>query len=870
VTAPGLRPPEFSGTIGSLPAIPNELEALEAGLVARRRAAAGIPGETGPTAGLALSGGGIRSATFSLGVLQALARRGLLRRFDWLSTVSGGGYVGSFLGRLYTRPKDELIGALPRRARPAADTMLSTTDLVERILSEPQSKPLSFLRENGRYLSPNGAGDLLLAGAVVLRNTVSIHVVLAALVLTLFLAAHGVRVLLRILGAFPFPPAAAGVLWSDWLALPALVFLFLSVPIGWAYWLGQQGASGEPWFRRPVAAGWFVLATALVLALVSWVNPGLVPATYVPFLGAFAVIASVALLFSRTGTSSDDLARNNRLSRQLKGTLIAALGALAFALLDTFGATLYASLALNRFDVVRTFGAWKSALSASGLGALALFGRKLATFLADRTAGKRVSLPAAAAAWAVSLALVLALLVGFSALSYGVASGFGTLTPSPGAGGVYAWTLLLSIALTLLFGRTLPFLNQSSLQAIYGARLARAYLGASNPERWKGRGENVTEPLPGDGLSLDDYRPDVEGGPLHLVNVTLNETIAGKSQVEQRDRKGLAMAVGPLSFAAGKRAHALRVPDEWRRLALKPLEASRSEYAIFTPPAEGNLFAEVLPIETWISLSGAAFSTGLGSRTSFGLSLLCGIFNVRLGYWWDSGIDPAARAGRSMPTWSGRAQLVLGRLLPVQMHLLDEFLARFSGPNSRRWYLSDGGHFENTACYELIRRRVPVIVVCDDGADPDYRFGDLANLVRKARLDFRTEVTFLEEADYADEPAGRFFGSLSRLRRDPADGFAEKHAALARISYPDGSRGVLVVLKPTLTGDEPLDLLEYRAGHDQFPQEPTSDQFFDEAQWESYRKLGEVIGERFCEALGGRPLSPETFLGPTSSAGRPA
>jgi len=862
-------PSELSGTVGSLPAIPNELEALESGLVARRRAAAGIPGETGPKVGLALSGGGIRSATFSLGVLQAFALSGLLRRFDWLSTVSGGGYVGSFLGRLYTRPKEELLGALPRIIRPSPDTKLSTADLVERILSVPQSKPLSFLRENGRYLSPNGAGDLLLAGAVVLRNTVSIHVVLATLVLTLFLAAHGARVLLRGAGVFSFPPAAAAVLWSDWLVLPALVFLFLSVPIGWAYWLGQEGASGAPWYRRPVVSGWFVLAAALLLVLVSTTNLGLVPVNSAPTLAAVAVIASVALIFSRTGRSSDDLSRNNRLSRQLKGTLIAVLGTLAFALLDTFGATLYASLAQNRFNVVRTFGAWKSFFTASGLGALIAFGRKLATFLSDRAAGKRLSVPAAAAAWAASLALVLSLLVGFSALSYGVASGFGTLSPSPGVGAVYAWTFPLGIALTLLFGRTLPFLNQSSLQAIYGARLARAYLGASNPERWRGRGENVTEPLPGDGLSLDDYRPDAAGGPLHLVNVTLNETVAGKSQVEQRDRKGLGMAVGPLAFAAGKRSHALRVPDEWRRLALKPLEASRSEYAIFSPPAEGHLFAEVLPIETWISLSGAAFSTGLGSRTSFGLSLLCGVFNVRLGYWWDSGIDPATRAGRTMPTWSGRAQLFLDWLLPVQMHLLDEFLARFPGPNSRRWYLSDGGHFENTACYELIRRRMPVIVLCDDGADPDYQFGDLANLVRKARIDFRTEITFLEEADFADEPAGRFFGSLSRLRRDPADGFARRHAALARISYPDGSRGVLVVLKPTLTGDEPLDLLEYRAGHDKFPQEPTSDQFFDEAQWESYRKLGEVVGTRFCEALGARPLSPETLLGPVPSAKRP-
>ena len=47
--------------------------------------------------GLAISGGGIRSATFSLGILQGLGRMNLLKRIDYLSTVSGGGYIGSWL-----------------------------------------------------------------------------------------------------------------------------------------------------------------------------------------------------------------------------------------------------------------------------------------------------------------------------------------------------------------------------------------------------------------------------------------------------------------------------------------------------------------------------------------------------------------------------------------------------------------------------------------------------------------------------------------------------------------------------------------------------------------------------------------------------
>jgi predicted acylesterase/phospholipase RssA len=54
-------------------------------------------------AGLALSGGGIRSASFALGVIQALHKKGWLQRFDYLSTVSGGGYIGTCLSYLLHR-----------------------------------------------------------------------------------------------------------------------------------------------------------------------------------------------------------------------------------------------------------------------------------------------------------------------------------------------------------------------------------------------------------------------------------------------------------------------------------------------------------------------------------------------------------------------------------------------------------------------------------------------------------------------------------------------------------------------------------------------------------------------------------------------
>src|ERR1700756_4357796 len=55
------------------------------------------------TIGLALSGGGMSAATFSLGILQAFAKKGRLRQVDFISSVSCGGYAASFLGRLFTR-----------------------------------------------------------------------------------------------------------------------------------------------------------------------------------------------------------------------------------------------------------------------------------------------------------------------------------------------------------------------------------------------------------------------------------------------------------------------------------------------------------------------------------------------------------------------------------------------------------------------------------------------------------------------------------------------------------------------------------------------------------------------------------------------
>jgi hypothetical protein len=266
---------------------------------------------------------------------------------------------------------------------------------------------------------------------------------------------------------------------------------------------------------------------------------------------------------------------------------------------------------------------------------------------------------------------------------------------------------------------------------------------------------------------------------------------------------------------------------------------------------------EPLSLGRWVGISGAAFSTGTGYRTSLGLSVLTGLANIRLGYWWNSGISSKRRTvhlTRRRTATDLLTRWVLATV-PVHTYLFYELGAHFPGTSRRFWYLSDGGHFENMGGYELVRRELPLIIVVDSEADPTYTYEGLANLVRKARVDFNARITF--ETDFTTLPtlAAAGFGTLESLRpigvaddRSIEPRRSNAHGAVARIEYASGRTGTLIYMKPTMTGDEPMDILEYARHNEPFPQQPTSDQFFDEAQWESYRALGEHVARKVFAA----------------------
>jgi hypothetical protein len=165
-------------------------------------------------------------------------------------------------------------------------------------------------------------------------------------------------------------------------------------------------------------------------------------------------------------------------------------------------------------------------------------------------------------------------------------------------------------------------------------------------------------------------------------------------------------------------------------------------------------------------------------------------------------------------------------------YLLSELLG-FANTSRKYVNLSDGGHFDNLGLYELVRRRCQYIVVCDAEQDQAYSLQGLGNAIRKCRIDFGVVITW-----------GR--GEIEAVTPDKETKLSKSHIAVGRILYPGvREEGRILYLKSSIAGkDEPPDVLEYLKRFSDFPHQSTGDQFFDESQFESYRALGQHIGEQ--------------------------
>jgi hypothetical protein len=760
-----------------------EARLVEEKLIRARRALAGITPEEAiaPTAALALSGGGIRSATFCLGVLRALAKQGTLAHFDYLSTVSGGGYIGSAYTRLYgaaTAPKGVQDGMK------RDDTVL-----------------LWWLRSNGRYLTPAGARDLLQGFASIFRGALSTH--------------FEVGMLLMLAAAFMLLPYEAV---PDWLQYfrdhDSSVWWWAAVlPAAWA----GHHVFGY-WFRRTsgdVASriiDFFVAAGGGYIAYQWW--PDLFAQLHDARAAMLpALFSSLAWLLLITPTTAfvHSLLQSGEKTSEVRLVHTRWLG-YAIAWLGVF-------LAIGAVDFA---SAWLADALASSPGArivagLSVPGVAVLRWLLARSASVRAWIKARLDALGmmgvvnlVGLALLLlVILTWFTAFQW-------FWDPSrpwewlPDARW-RKWGILFALpAFYVVFTIfAIDLLNLSSLHNFYRARIERAYVSTGNAMRFKqgvlaSRNNpatdtsipemNVAQAIDGDDVDLAQHKPHEHGGPIHLVSCCVNQTVDDRTGTYNADRKGVALTVSALGTETGT-----RWPD-----------------------------GEAVPgkLSTWAAVSGAAASSGMGSQTAPGLAALLFLTGLRLGYW--------------QPALGNRKKDEARRAMRPKL-IAAELFARFPGLQSAEWYLSDGGHFENTGVYALLKRKVPLIVLADCGADAGYLLEDVENLVRKACIDYAAKIEFIAP------PAGttklhEAIGTPASFRK-PVTPEDHQSLLLARIDYADGTCGTLVVVKPRVVTGVSLDLASYAGRNTAFPQQTTGDQFFDEAQWEAYHQLGLHLGD---------------------------
>jgi hypothetical protein len=177
--------------------------------------------------GLCLSGGGIRSATFNLGVLQGLAALGVLGEFDYLSSVSGGGYIHEWLAAWIKREDvrslaDKPAGTKPRGFATVADSLRPLpVDAGHPFTPEP----IRWLRRYSNYLTPRKGAfspDTWVAIVIWLRNTFLNQIILISLLFTVMMLPE---VLVRPL-IWTWHPARQP--WA-WFMVAMLPFLFASV-----------------------------------------------------------------------------------------------------------------------------------------------------------------------------------------------------------------------------------------------------------------------------------------------------------------------------------------------------------------------------------------------------------------------------------------------------------------------------------------------------------------------------------------------------------------------------------------------------------------------------------------------------------------
>jgi predicted acylesterase/phospholipase RssA len=819
--------------------------------------------ETGPgskplnVVALALSGGGIRSASFSLGVVQAFNEHRVFNSFDYLSTVSGGGYLGASISATMNKTGGEFVFG--------ESTQTQTSDVKD-------TDSVAHLRNYSNYLIPRGGRDLITAAAIIFRGLVAN----AALILPFVLFAAALIILNNPKRGNLLEPDIFGfkLIWLPVNNFGVTLLFFLITLVLFLLWavirsfLKKQSEFGS-WPPTFGAACVVLIALTCFIELQPYVLDGMFSllersegagvgdtllASFVHNLAAIATPVAAAVTFFRQqiGTLLKSVTSASSITTKalaLVGEAAIWIAGAAVPLLIWIG-FLYLCFWGIRYEA-KSVEQQKQPVAVHGTIQITGPGLKLEGSLDCRQApkdsrcadilpepSKKIGPCDHTPMW----------LRGTANLLKAAAD---PEMKCPVEGSIPALYVISGIILFFVSFLLTP--NANSLHRLYRDRLSKAFLfdptytkvakaahdaggkayatvtGTSKDKdkdkdkeayakakadqaaaKAKVAASDDTDQgrdfVPLDTMEISELVEDGVFGPYHLINAALN--IQGSDFANRRGRNADFFLFSPAFVGS---------------VATGYCDTKEMQ-------AETNL-----DLATAMAVSGAAFSSNMGANSIRALTATLAILNIRTGYWLK---NPRAITNKADPSRHAR-------LKSTRWYLWRELTGQLR-ENGAEVYLTDGGHIENLGIYELLRRRCKVIVAVDAEADPAMRFPSFVTLQRYARIDLGIRIWMPWDQIRSDTIAAMGAdGSAPAV--DPPQDRSGPHAAIGKIEYDGKHEGWLLYIKSSLTGDENDSVRDYARRYSSFPHETTGDQFFSEEQFEAYRALGFHIAARLLK-----------------------
>jgi hypothetical protein len=793
------------GLAEQAPALPRRLAAEAPSHRDRREAFNGARPESVPShlgavenpeagkLGICCSGGGIRSAAFSLGALQTLGREEELRRAAYLAAVSGGSYIAAAISMVAkTGPRDS-----DRRA------------LEQLPAFAPGSPEEQYLRNRCSYLAPTGSDKLYVAIRVVLGLLLN----LALLSLPLI----GLGLILTGLLYAPLLPELTGPSCQGGACAANLPSWFWISPLGLLAGAGLCGAATLLFrWRRELWERFFITWTTR-LAI------------------AAAALAAVLVGLPYLVDWLDHLAQPGSSVKPPIVETVGSIGAGFLALVA--GVAAQVGRAVLSKGTAESAGKARKALGKAGSGiALAL------AYGAGALIGPLLLLAILALSVAVGMAEADGGRVEWVLAGIGV----GALALSAG---VYAVVDLTTWSLHPYYKRRLStaFALKRVRELDDEERRRVETVAPVDPEQDVGIAieRDYDELLPLSRTALTETAPE-RGWPTLLVCAAANISDCGATPPGRRVTSftfSAHTAGGPLVGAVRmrqlERAFENRAEAEEAEDARVCDERLGARLGSFVKAGARRQRRRDLTLPAVVAISGAAVSPSMGKMTPRPLTFLMALANLRLGVWvpnprWVAETDEDTPLPRRFA--KARAS-----------YLIRELLGR-NRVDARYLYVTDGGHYENLGLVELLRRGCTEVYCLDasgvGGEGPEL--GALGDAIALARSELGVEIEF--------EPgrAGRDPGELSP---DGESQRAKRDVVTATIRYPGkpggepGAEGKLVYVRNTMTAKAPLDVVAHHESDPRFPNNSTLDQLYTDQKFEAYRVLGERAAGRAVKAM---------------------